>query len=942
MAARGWLGVSDENCSPNESRSRETTPDIFDIGVLTSSSESPYSPRSNPFGKRPSQRTPGALAFVRRLSELSTPEGEAKLDTMRQGHEGKEPWQPSPEVSAEALQSSWDAVGRIDELVGEQVGNSGQSPLPKLPNLATVQEASHLAELAESELALTWTGSRVKTEEGSASWRKRISNPTFHGSPSPTSSRASSASEPLLNAAGYSGSVRAPRGGGGSPAAVDSGVSSPFRTPRAAAGQPPVTPPTEDALRSSAELFPRSFRIQRSGSSDSLASLLSMTSDITVRESSFEGTREGTALETILEPGETPERREDRTYFGRTNVLGNPAQLVLGDVPPAAQPGGPETPRTQVLRVEGAFASPIEVQAAQGPRVEPPLYLDAATASQELLYSGVSLIFPRPAVLGGPKEANKADASAASAWLQRQGAATPYAQLSQPSSLTPVIRRARAAHAEASTREQRGSGRGPALAWSTALLVLQLLLILAPFVLILTMPALLPTLPNLGSHPTTSSKAASLSSAATFPGVTAGRSAGAAWWTKPWTSTASLFSRSSKAPSGPVDTAADFLHRLFRQETPQGTHAFFGLLPRASATTPTPHLDKLLSRAADWWSGISGRLRPATAAGKPPRKLPPPRGAAVDAGLKPAAAAERKTPAQRSLQRAQDLKPKVSVSAPAAHAPAQPPPPPPAVPKQARPHVLFHRIAVPAKPQAPPAAAPKQAPPASKPAQPSAPPQVQPHVVKSKPIVEPKSSRAGSGKSTLQGLGARVRTSTRRLTASAEKAVKALKRDAADAAEGMLLRGRALLPRNLPSLPRALQAHGQGITAAAAIATLIGILAALITSVVRGAPAQQEPLDGVPAPATPAGSVPSAVAPGREAPRTTSRRVRRAAAEEGPVSPRRGLRQPVPAASMPPPATPRPTAGRAARTAPVSAEDSRTYTPCSQLRETPVPPAWGP
>lgn len=124
----------------------------------------------------------------------------------------------------------------------------------------------------------------------------------------------------------------------------------------------------------------------------------------------------------------------------------------------------------------------------------------------------------------------------------------------------------------------------------------------------------------------------------------------------------------------------------------EGTHAFFGLLPRASATTPTPHLDKLLSRAADWWSGVSGRLRPAAAAGKPPRKLPPPRAAAVDAGLKPAAAAEHKTPAQRSLQRAQDLKPKVSVSAPAAHAPA-----PPAVPKQARPHVLFHRVAEPVR-----------------------------------------------------------------------------------------------------------------------------------------------------------------------------------------------------------------------------------------------------
>lgn len=110
-----------------------------------------------------------------------------------------------------------------------------------------------------------------------------------------------------------------------------------------------------------------------------------------------------------------------------------------------------------------------------------------------------------------------------------------------------------------------------------------------------------------------------------------------------------------------------------------------------------------------------------------------------------------------------------------------------------------------AKPQAPPATAPQQGPQAIKPAQPSAPPQVQPHAVKSKPIVEPKSSRAGSGKSTLQGLGACVKTSTSRLTASAERAVKALKRDAADAAEGLLLRGRALLPRNLPFLPRALQ-----------------------------------------------------------------------------------------------------------------------------------------
>ncbi|KAK9918286.1 hypothetical protein WJX75_002838 [Coccomyxa subellipsoidea] len=826
------LGVSDENSSPNDNRFRETTPDNpFAIGLLKSSSESPYSPHSNPFGKRPSQRTPGALAFVRRLSDLNTPEGDKKSGTMRPEHE---PWQPSPEVSAEDVQSSWDAVGRMEEMVDERQGNAGQSPLPKLPNLAAVQEASHLAELAESELAVTWTGTRVKTEESPSSWRKRVSNPTFHGTPSPTSSRASSASEPLLNAAGYSGSVRAPRRdstGGGSPAAVDSGVSSPFRTPH---GVVPVSPPTEDALRSSAELFPRSFRIQRSGSTDSLASLLSMTSDITTRESSFEAAREATALETILEPGETPERgRDDRTYFNRAN-LGNPAQLVLGDALPGPQP---ETPRAQVLRVEGAFASPIEVQAAQGPGVEPLLTLDPAGAPQ-------------------------AHASTAAAWLQRQGAATPYAQLRQPSSLTPVIRKAQAAHAEASTRELRGRSKGPALLWSSALLLLQLLLILSPFVLILCAPALLPALPRLGSHPTTSSKAASLSSAATFPGVPAGRAAGRAWWAKPWTSIVGMFGggNASKARSGPVETAADFFHRLFRQEIPQSTHAFFGLLPRASSTVPTPHLDKLLLRAADWWSGLFGRLRPTAAAMKLLRKLPPPRATPVKAGLKPAAD-ERKTSAQRSLERAQELKPKVSASTPAANVAA--PPPPQAEPKQV-------------KPQTPLAAAPKQDPPASHPAQQPA-----------KAVTPPQSQSPVNTQPTAQQ-------------------------------KGLLLRARALWPHNFPSLPRALQAHGQGITAAAASATLLGILAALLALVVRGAPDQQEPLDGVPAPATPAASIPAAVAPGHEAPRT-SRRGRRAAAEEGPMSPRRAQRQQVPAASMPQPATPRPTAGRAARTAPVSA-----------------------
>ncbi len=74
---------------------------------------------------------------------------------------------------------------------------------------------------------------------------------------------------------------------------------------------------------------------------------LSMTSDITARESSFEAAREASALETILEPGETPERRrEGLGYFQSAGA--NPAQLVLGDVLPVPRPEGPETPRAQV------------------------------------------------------------------------------------------------------------------------------------------------------------------------------------------------------------------------------------------------------------------------------------------------------------------------------------------------------------------------------------------------------------------------------------------------------------------------------------------------------------------------------------------------------------------------------------------------------------------
>ncbi|CAL8471277.1 g10819 [Coccomyxa elongata] len=855
------LGVGDENRSPNDKSFRETTPDInLGISLVNKPLESPYSPHSNPFGKRPSQRTPGALAFVRRLSELKSPSAEAELDPMGgedRGVEEASAWQPSPEVSAEDVQSSWDAVGRM----GENLGESAHSPLPKLPNLAAVQEASHLAELAESELALTWTGPRIVTEEAPSSWRKRISNPTFHGTPSPTSSRASSASEPLLNAAGFSGLVFAARG---SPTAVDSGVSSPFRTPRGPphhpqAAQRQVSPPTEEALRSSAEVFPRSFRIQRTGSSDSLASLLSMTSDITARESSFEAAREASALETILEPGETPERRrESLGYFQSAGA--NPAQLVLGDVLPVPRPEGPETPRAQVLRVEGAFASPIEVQAAHGPSVMPPMALDQASEPE-------------------------VNAAAASAWLQQQSAATPFAQLRQPSSLTPVIR-AQAAHAQTTTRDQHGSLRGRALAWSTLLLALQLLLILAPFVLILCAPVLLPNLPKLGSHPTAFPKASSLTSAATYPGMTGGRGGGPSWWAQPWAPPLGHFSGgrgAAKSPSGPLNTAVDFFHRLFRQETPQTTHAFFGLLPKASHAAPTPHLDKLLFGAASWWSGVTGKLARPAAAKQPPRRIPQPRAmTAADAGPKTPA---HRTPAQQSLERAQHLKPKVSAAPPATPAPAQ----------------------------TPPAAAAKQVTPKAAPSM----EHKQPHPLPAEPAVQHEAPGAPElKKATQQGIG----TQPRHLAKSALRAVQRLKHSAADATEELLLRSRALLPRGLSSLPRFLQAHGQGITAAVAITVLVGILFALVAAAAAAPKFEEPPSDGVLAPSTPAASVPPATAgPIFEAPKTTSRRGRRPAAAEGtPAQMRRAPRQ-APAASMPPPATPKATAGRAARTAPVSA-----------------------
>lgn len=45
-------------------------------------------------------------------------------------------------------------------------------------------------------------------------------------------------------------------------------------------------------------------------------------------------------------------------------------------------------------------------------------------------------------------------AAAASAWLQSQGAATPFVQLKEPVALTPVIRQAQAQHAQVCPQHQ--------------------------------------------------------------------------------------------------------------------------------------------------------------------------------------------------------------------------------------------------------------------------------------------------------------------------------------------------------------------------------------------------------------------------------------------------------------------------------------------------------
>ena len=78
MALRSEEG--DENQSPNKQFFREITPETDSIsgGVFEPAPGSwnkPYSPGSNPFGERPSQRTPGARSFIRRLSTHSSLSG---------------------------------------------------------------------------------------------------------------------------------------------------------------------------------------------------------------------------------------------------------------------------------------------------------------------------------------------------------------------------------------------------------------------------------------------------------------------------------------------------------------------------------------------------------------------------------------------------------------------------------------------------------------------------------------------------------------------------------------------------------------------------------------------------------------------------------------------------------------------------------------------------
>lgn len=84
------------------------------------------------------------------------------------------------------------------------------------------------------------------------------------------------------------------------------------------------------------------------------------------------------------------------------------------------------------------------------------------------------------------------------------------------------------------------------------------------------------------------------------------------------------------------------------------------------------------------------------------------------------------------------------------------------------------------------------------------PPQ-QPHLPQAEPPVQQKTPSTPMQKAPQQGIGAQPR----QLAASTLRAVQRLKRGAADATEGLLLRGRALLPRSLSSLPRFVQVPSQ-------------------------------------------------------------------------------------------------------------------------------------
>ncbi|KAK9826876.1 hypothetical protein WJX81_002612 [Elliptochloris bilobata] len=611
-----------ENQEPN---TRESTP-ARSTPKLAAPRQA-YSPRSNPFVPRPEVRTP-AGAVARRLSVhsgVSTASSSSlpAVSEISGGDEAQSAWLMSPEVSVDEVKSSWEAVGRLCDRATESRTPQRADGSAGKPGLADALDSSS----QDGAVALSWLdmGGLHRTSSDAHSsgrgpldaspWRSRVSNSAFHGN-SPTSSSASGLSSPpeagapFLNAAGYVYTGITPARPASAAAAArgrahgarDAGHAESHQNPNFAVRHPAsaggagtprwATPAGSDrgvgfglegagsagsaSLLSSADGFPRSFQLVRSGSTESLASLQSLQSlaDAPPRSPKASAAAGGCTMRTIPEPGESPFQLAPplppppgvrdllRVAFGRgppppppTAAPSDSSPVVNPIMDPAAarvcleQSGhaaawlagfGPSTGAGGMAdQLEGMASGAAGAEAPQTARPEPPAVGDGGEAGA---FSSPIEVAPPGDAAAAPEgviEVQAAEATPAQA-VPRGVRLRSFIELSTPARLTPFLRWAPAASADtakappAEPPRRRMARRRLLRAADVACVVLALVAVLAVVGAFLNWPhgplAIKTSSHAQPGHPT---KAYLASFAATFPLFAPPEHAVQPWWLHP-------------------------------------------------------------------------------------------------------------------------------------------------------------------------------------------------------------------------------------------------------------------------------------------------------------------------------------------------------------------------------------------------------------------------